>query len=137
MIYVLFRSAADATLDKQGQAWQRNIGPYEVDETIHPHGGIILKEVKLSSPVMFEHGTVPDGEGKVVRTTVKHEMKVIRKEKGDSGADVFVCEPCEYLAKYICEKRIDWRYAGYKRLDDVPHIVSAAPAAPAEPAKKE
>ena len=95
-----------------------------VDPTILPFGGIVLREIRCSSPRIYENKTAPDGIGhdgkprtKAVR--VAHDAVVLREEKGDSGAPMYICVPTAYHAQYLASLRDGWAVQVFKRDEDI------------------
>ncbi len=133
MIWVVFRPAVDAQKNTVGEAWIGRHCGYDVDETIYPNGGIILKTIERSSPNIEEawtslEGYSPDGRP-IVRHGIRvHKRRVIETRLGDdrewnpTPSTIYVCEPVEYDAKYICSTREGWRYQGFKTEADIPRI---------------
>ena len=138
MIYVIFRTIEDAQIDKTtGTACITHLRTYPVDDTILPHGAIVLKTVQVSSPVYHQIvdnvqvGT--DGKAFVLSSQrVPHRRKVLEEKKGESGRPddkVYVCEATEADADYLSKVR-GWRWLPFPREDQIPRVTDVPDGTP-------
>lgn len=124
MIYVLLRPQHDSVKRADGTDWQGSLRGMQVDPTILPHGGIVLNEIRCSSPRIFENVTKVtgyDAAGKAVTSNVRvqHDAVVLREEKGASGDPMYICKPTAYHAQYLAKLRDGWTVQVFKRDEDI------------------
>ena len=126
MIWVVFRPQCDAVPNPNGEAWITQLRGYEVDGDIMPHGGIVLKEMRLSDPITWETvdqvtGYDPSGTALVKTHRIRHERKIIRTvQSKDMAAPLYVCEPIEHDAQILQSLRDGWWYQGFYKVEDIP-----------------
>ncbi len=133
MIYVLFRSEQDAQIDQTGKAWISQLNGLDVDDSIGPHGGIILKELVLSSPTHVKTttdvaGYMPDGSPVTSEKKQARTRRVLRTFPGEGDPirgktpTAYVCEPDLWDAEELAGLR-DWSFVAFKSEDQVPRNV--------------
>ena len=125
-VWVVFRSQADSARLPDGTELITQLRGFLVDSDISPNGGLVLREVRVSSPIMFDEQTTQDARGNIIAKRIPRQLKVLRVEEGAdkdwnrNPSKNYICEPDRKYAEYLASMRPDWYCAEYRSEADIP-----------------